>query len=153
MATNPSTQGRPRGEFLHETRGGVAFTKLPILRHVLKKELVPIIPLFAAMGAAIGMVGWICARELLGSPEIRARLNKTTRSTGVAELEDPDRMEELGKNHLKKTFLRDFVRNPMFAPILWFQAMPSKFEYKENPVIVQMRENAAKESIKGGAQS
>jgi hypothetical protein len=36
-----SLQEKPRGEFLHETRGlqPAAYTRIPILKHVLKKEV------------------------------------------------------------------------------------------------------------------
>jgi hypothetical protein len=51
------------------------FGKLPgtTLIRIFYLQLIPIIPLFAAMGAALGLVGWISTRELLASPEIRAR--------------------------------------------------------------------------------
>lgn len=59
------------------------------------------------------------ASELLINQSPRVfRLNKTTRSTGVAELEDSDHMEELGRKYLKKDFLRDFVRVRIFCPLL-----------------------------------
>ncbi|GAQ86074.1 hypothetical protein KFL_002680200 [Klebsormidium nitens] len=112
-------------------RKGFNYLKYLLLRGCCWNQLLPVLPLFLAVGTAISLAGWSVNRQLLKQPEVRTSLNKDRRSGEVPEIDNPEEMTDRGKQYLEKTMTRDTLRKPIFAPILRFFSVPSQSKEEE----------------------